>query len=135
METYIQDQYEDLSTKLEKWRKKYEEDTSRRKKELETVRTARTTDLAHLRELQQRYKETKEFVDKVKAEKERVRLEKEKTEREARCALTLQSWWRGTMVRRCLGPYRKRKDLRAKLAKIQKNLARLNRQKSRADHS
>ena len=77
-----------------------------------------------------RYKDCKKFVDRVKAEKERVRLEKERMEREASSALLIQSWWRGTMVRRCLGPYRKRKDLKAKLAKIQKNLKRLMSQKT-----
>ena len=125
METYLRDQHVDLSARLEEWQRRYEEDTVRRRKELDNVVTARAADLTRLREMQERYKEVKEFVDRVKKEKERVRMEQEKIAKMLRCALRVQSWWRGTMVRRCLGPYKKRKDLKAKLAKIQKNLQRL----------
>ena len=34
--------------------------------------------------------------------------------------ILFQAWWRGVMVRRCLGVYKKRKDIKAKLMKIQK---------------
>ena len=33
----------------------------------------------------------------------------------------IQAWWRGIMVRHCLGQFRKNKTLKAKLMKIQKS--------------
>ena len=106
--------------RLQEWRAKYETDTKLRREELAQLKMARDNDLARLAELRQTYVDVKKFVAEDRAEKERIRAERELEERQARCALRVQSWWRGVMVRRCLGPYRKRKDLKAKLAKIQK---------------
>ena len=66
---------------------------------------------------------TERFVAQVKAEKERARAARELEQRRERSAVRLQAWWRGIMVRSCLGQFRKNKVLRTKLMKIQKDRA------------
>jgi len=56
--------------------------------------------------------------DRVEKEKLRRKLEKESDEQEA--AVMLQAWWRGTLVRRSLGPYKPKKKKKAKSAKGKK---------------
>lgn len=52
-----------------------------------------------------------------------LQYRKEKEEKEAHemflnmTATRIQAWWRGTMVRRCLGPFRKKKGGKGKDAK------------------
>ena len=42
----------------------------------------------------------------------------------------IQAWWRGIMVRHCLGQFRKNKTLKAKLMKIQKSRKQFRREKN-----
>lgn len=46
--------------------------------------------------------------------KEQKRLEQEELERKIRAAIRIQAWWRGVMVRKCLGPFRKKKGKKGK---------------------
>lgn len=46
-----------------------------------------------------------------KIEQEKIRLEKE---RKDKAAIHIQAWWRGTMVRRGFGKFRKKKDKKQK---------------------
>ncbi|XP_064794137.1 dynein regulatory complex protein 9 isoform X3 [Oncorhynchus masou masou] len=57
----------------------------------------------------QTYRDSEQVVIEDRIEKEAIRrkLEKEHMERDA--ATKIQSWWRGTLVRRGLGPYKKGK--------------------------
>ena len=120
------------------WR--YEEDTRAKRQELEDVVNKRAEGLDKLKSQTQLCAETerfvyicninaiydifpKRFVAQVKAEKERARAARELEQRRERSAVRLQAWWRGIMVRSCLGQFRKNKVLRTKLMKIQKDRA------------
>lgn len=46
--------------------------------------------------------------------KEERRKQQEELDRREKAATKIQAWWRGTMVRRCLGPYRKKKGKKGK---------------------
>ena len=93
------------------------------KQELEEVVTKRAEGLDKLKSQTQLCAETEKFVAQVKAEKERARAARELELRRERSAERLQAWWRGIMVRSCLGQFRKNKVLRTKLMKIQKDRA------------
>ena len=117
------DQHLEFSAKLTEWTQKYQEDTERKKEELESVIEKRAEGLEKLKSQTALCEETEKFVAKVKAEKERLRKAKELEMKRERSAIKIQAWWRGIMVRTCLGQFRKNKVLRTKLLKIQKDRA------------
>ena len=123
VESFLRDQHLEFSAKLAEWTQRYEEDTRRKRQELEEVVTKRAEGLDKLKSQTQLCAETEKFVAQVKAEKERARAARELELRRERSAVRLQAWWRGIMVRSCLGQFRKNKVLRTKLMKIQKDRA------------
>ena len=123
VESFLRDQHLEFSAKLSEWTQRHEEDTRRKRQELEEVVTKRVEGLDKLKFQTQLCAETEKFVARVKAEKERARAARELEARRERSAVRLQAWWRGIMVRCCLGQFRKNKVLRTKLMKIQKDRA------------
>ena len=121
VESFLRDQHLELSSKMEEWTGRYEEDTRSKKAELESVRQDKADGQTLLQEKTKECKEVEQFVAKVKAEKERALQALELEARKEAGAVKLQAWWRGIMVRHCLGQFRKNKTLKAKLMKIQKN--------------
>lgn len=67
------------------------------------------------------FEEAKAFVEAEYFSREQKRLAKAQFELEWRTAIRIQSWWRMTMVRKCLGPYKKKKL--AKLRELQEKKA------------
>ena len=123
VESFLRDQHLEFSAKLTEWTQRYEEDTRRKRQELEEVVIKRAEGLDKLKSQTQLCAETERFVAQVKAEKERARAARELEQRRELSAVRLQAWWRGIMVRSCLGQFRKNKVLRTKLMKIQKDRA------------
>ena len=123
VECFLRDQHMEFSGKLREWTQKYEEDTERKRQELEEMIERRRYGLEKLKSQTENCAETERFVEMVKLEKARLRAAQELEERRERSAVELQAWWRGLMVRCCLGQFRKNKVLRTKLMKIQKDRA------------
>ena len=99
------------------------DDTENKRQELESVIEKRADGLEKLKSQTQLCAETEKFVAKVKEEKERLRKAKEHEMKREKSGIKIQAWWRGIMVRSCLGQFRKNKVLRTKLLKIQKDRA------------
>ncbi|KAG7471016.1 hypothetical protein MATL_G00119850 [Megalops atlanticus] len=106
-----------LEETLEMWMECYERDIENKQQELSTLKTNRANNLARLQELAKKYRESEQVVIEDRLEKENLRKQREKEETEWASAVKLQSWWRGTMVRRGLGPYKKGKKPKAKESK------------------
>lgn len=123
VESFLRDQHLEFSGKLREWTQKYEEDTERKRLELEEMIERRRDGLEKLKSQTENCAETERFVEVVKLEKARLRAAQELEERREKSAVQLQAWWRGLMVRCCLGQFRKNKVLRTKLLKIQKDRA------------
>lgn len=67
-----------------------------------------------------KYENRQNFIDSYLAEKEAIRRQKEHEDYVKNCAIKIQSWWRGVMVRRKLGPYRPEDKRRKRQAKYKK---------------
>lgn len=55
------------------------------------------------------YKERETFIENYRIEQKLLQSQRDHEMRQRNCAVHLQAWWRGTMVRKCLGPYRPKK--------------------------
>uniref|UniRef100_A0A4W5Q6J4 Dynein regulatory complex protein 9 n=1 Tax=Hucho hucho TaxID=62062 RepID=A0A4W5Q6J4_9TELE len=106
-----------LGEKLEVWMERYERDMEDKQQELNSLRNNKANNLSQLQELAKKYRDSEQVVIEDRMEKEALRrkLEKEHMERDA--ATKIQSWWRGTLVRRGLGPYKKGKKPKSKEGK------------------
>lgn len=103
-----------LEDKVEYWMEKYEKDTEAKSNELAQLKSDKERDLKILQELARTYDDYERVVVEDQTEKKRIRDKAEREELELKTSIKLQAWWRGTMVRRGLGEFRKDKDKKKK---------------------
>ncbi|NXA93247.1 DRC9 protein, partial [Melanocharis versteri] len=104
-ENFLKQQYQKVKEKLEFWMEKYKKETAAKDEELDDLRALKAENL----ETMQRFaKECLTFqstiiIDRTDKEAKRKQIEQEALE--LKSAVKVQAWWKGTMVRRFLGPY------------------------------
>ncbi|NWV15145.1 DRC9 protein, partial [Ptilonorhynchus violaceus] len=110
-ENFLMQECQKVEARLEYWKEKYEKDTNAKDEELDDLRALMAENL----EMMQRFaKECLTFQVTIitdRSEKEARRKQKEQDALELKSALKVQSWWKGTMVRRFLGPYQELEKL------------------------
>ncbi|KAM7044033.1 dynein regulatory complex protein 9 [Acridotheres tristis] len=116
-ENFLTQQYQKVKEKLEYWIEKYNKDTAAKDEEMDDLKALKAENL----ETMQRFaKECLTFqatiiIDRTDKEAKRKQIEQEALEQKS--ALKVQAWWKGTMVRRFLGPYQElEKYLKGQLA-------------------
>ncbi|XP_014727128.1 PREDICTED: IQ domain-containing protein G [Sturnus vulgaris] len=116
-ENFLTQQYQKVKEKLEYWIEKYNKDTAAKDEEMDDLKALKAENL----ETMQRFaKECLTFqatiiIDRTDKETKKKQIEQEALEQKS--ALKVQAWWKGTMVRRFLGPYQElEKYLKGQLA-------------------
>ncbi|CAH3146068.1 unnamed protein product [Pocillopora meandrina] len=117
IETYLRQHHQILEEKMEYWMEKYDRDVEQKQHELDVLKASKANDLAKLQELTQKYSEYEKVVIEDRVAKEQARRQAEQELEELKSATKIQSWWRGTMVRKQLGPYSKKKKKKGKKGK------------------
>ncbi|KXJ11117.1 dynein regulatory complex protein 9 [Exaiptasia diaphana] len=117
IEAYLKQHHQLLEEKVEYWMEKYDHDVEQKQHELDVLKASKANDLARLQELTQKYSEYEKVVIEDRVEKEKARRQAEQEAEELRMTIKIQSWWRGVMVRRQLGPYSKKKKKKGKKGK------------------
>lgn len=117
IETFLGNHQKILEEKVEYWMHKYDTDVESKQKELSELKTSKSNDYERLQELIRRYAEYEKVVVEDRIEKEKERRRREQEELELNSAVRLQSWWRGTMVTKQLGPFGKKKKKGGKKGK------------------
>ncbi|XP_008549301.1 dynein regulatory complex protein 9-like [Microplitis demolitor] len=90
----------------EHWQEKYNEEIKMYETKNNNLRNDIEVKLNTLEILEDKFKSRQEFIDAYLGEKEAARMQKEHQDYRINCSIKIQSWWRGVMVRRKLGPYR-----------------------------
>ncbi|NXR71312.1 DRC9 protein, partial [Pycnonotus jocosus] len=104
-ENFLMEQYQRVKERLEYWIEKYNKDTAAKDEELDDLRALKAENL----ETMQRFAkecltfQTTIIIDRTDKEAKRKKIEQEALE--LKSAVKVQAWWKGTMVRRFLGPY------------------------------
>ncbi|XP_066565173.1 dynein regulatory complex protein 9 [Amia ocellicauda] len=114
VESFLKENQNRLEEKLEMWMERYERDTEAKQQELNLLKSTKANNLTHLQELAKKYRECEQLVIEDRVEKETARRLREQEATESSAAVKIQSWWRGTLVRRGLGPFKKGKKGKAK---------------------
>ncbi|XP_019506407.1 PREDICTED: IQ domain-containing protein G [Hipposideros armiger] len=106
IETFLRKEQQKLEEKLEFWMEKYDKDTEMKQNELNALKSAKASDLAHLQELAKMLRECEQIIIEDRMEKEKSRKKLEQDILELKSVLKLQAWWRGTVVRKEIGRFR-----------------------------
>ncbi|XP_051841454.1 dynein regulatory complex protein 9 isoform X1 [Antechinus flavipes] len=106
IESFLKREQQKLEEKLEYWMEKYDKDTEAKQNELNSLKYARTSDLATLQDLAKQLREFEQVIIEDRLEKEKARKKIEQDALEHSSIIKLQAWWRGTMVRRELGNFK-----------------------------
>ncbi|XP_054691322.1 dynein regulatory complex protein 9 isoform X3 [Grus americana] len=105
IENFLRQHHKKVEEKLEYWVDKYENDTDAKDEELDALKASKANNLEMLQRLAEECQTFEETIISDRAEKEAKRRALEQDALELKSILKLQAWWRGTMVRRNLGPY------------------------------
>lgn len=114
---YLKKHQSILEEKVEFWMEKYDTDTEAKQHELNVLKTSKANDLDRLHELLRKYSEYEKMVVHDRIEKEKLRREMEQDDIELHSAVLLQSWWRGALVTRKLGPFGPKKGKKGRKKK------------------
>ncbi|XP_019304225.2 dynein regulatory complex protein 9 isoform X3 [Panthera pardus] len=106
IEMFLRKEQQKLEEKLEFWMEKFDKDTEMKQNELNALKSAKASDLAHLQDLAKMIREFEQVIIEDRIEKEKTRKKIEQDHLELKSVLQLQAWWRGTMVRRELGGFK-----------------------------
>ncbi|KAF1532204.1 Dynein regulatory complex protein 9, partial [Eudyptes sclateri] len=105
IENFLRQYHKIVEEKLECWVDKYENDTDAKDEELDALKASKANNLEMLQRLAKECQMFEEAIISDRAEKKAKRRQLEQDALELKSILKLQAWWRGTMVRRNLGPY------------------------------
>ncbi|XP_007538203.1 dynein regulatory complex protein 9 isoform X1 [Erinaceus europaeus] len=106
IELFLRKEQQKLEEKLEFWMDKFDKDTDMKQNELNALKSAKASDLAHLQDLAKTIREREQAVIEDRIEKDKARKKAAQDKLELKSAIKLQAWWRGTVVRREIGAFR-----------------------------
>ncbi|KYN03839.1 IQ domain-containing protein G, partial [Cyphomyrmex costatus] len=115
-----------IESRIEQWQQKYDREKKMYEKEIRKVRNEIEDAQKYLEELTTegryllQYRNNQEFIDTYLAEQEALRRQKEHEDHVRHSIIKMQSWWRGVMVRRKLGPYRSEEKKKKRPVKTKK---------------
>ncbi|XP_077455323.1 dynein regulatory complex protein 9-like [Stigmatopora argus] len=110
---FLKKQNAELQEQLRQWQQCTEQNMQDKEQHLTQTRHKRTTNLETLTTMQKKYSEMEEVVKEEREEEERQRILALRNS----AALQVQSWWRGVMVRKGFGIYRKVEPKKSKKKK------------------
>ncbi|MCJ8733645.1 hypothetical protein PDJAM_G00226030 [Pangasius djambal] len=114
LEVFLKNNQTSLEEKLEHWMERYDNDTEDKQRELNTLKTNKSNNLAQLQDLAKKYRDSEQVIIEDRLEKEKLRKQLEREHLQRNAAIKIQSWWRGTLVRKGLGPFQKAKKPKQK---------------------
>ncbi|XP_008290621.1 dynein regulatory complex protein 9, partial [Stegastes partitus] len=105
-EIFLQNQHKELQQLLDEWEQRTKEMLHKTEKQLNTVCCKKTLNFDRLMELKRQFTEMEQVIMEDREEQKKL-LQKQE---EVRAATKLQAWWRGCMVRRGLGCFKKAEE-------------------------
>lgn len=91
------------------WQKKYNDELTELKNQIEIISKQINEIGIKMKNHQEIYLDRQKFIDEYLKQKAEEQKELEFKEKRINSAIKIQAWWRGVMVRKHLGPYRKKK--------------------------
>lgn len=99
--------HEQLIDDLEAWNNKCDSEIEKKELDLKNLKKEKENKQGDFEELKLNFASYKAVVVEDRTEKERIKREKEELERQVKACVQMQAWWRGTMVRKGFGEFKK----------------------------
>ena len=99
--------HEQLIDDLEAWNNKCDSEIEKKELDLKNLKKEKENKQGDFEELKLNFASYKAVVVEDRTEKERIKREKEELERQMKACVQMQAWWRGTMVRKGFGEFKK----------------------------
>ncbi|XP_056631102.1 uncharacterized protein LOC130441436 [Diorhabda sublineata] len=109
--TYIEESRNDMIDQINYWVKYYDDETERRESEMIKMKASLESLTKEHEEVMAEYEKRQEEMAKWKEYKKLRSIKKKRAKIERWASMVIQAWWRGMMVRKRLGPYKKRKGM------------------------
>ncbi|KAK4880373.1 hypothetical protein RN001_008519 [Aquatica leii] len=109
IEGFILEIQQDHTQQIQHWMERYDTEIEVRDTEIQMLKEKREDQFNRLHQLSELFEQHRNDINSYLAVKEIRRLEEELRQKQIRAAIRIQAWWRGTMYRKCLGPYRVKK--------------------------
>ncbi|XP_046393646.1 dynein regulatory complex protein 9-like [Ischnura elegans] len=100
---------EELSEKIKHWNEQYKRDVGTIESTIADLKASKEIQSKKYHDLEREFNSRQAEMDEFLAIREERRRKEAQEKLEHECAVRLQAWWRGLMVRRCLGQFRRRK--------------------------
>ncbi|XP_025205682.1 uncharacterized protein LOC112601989 [Melanaphis sacchari] len=105
-EQYLDYSIKELEKQIEYWECKYKTDTNKIDEKLENLIITLEEKTKEIESLKKIFIERQTIIEEHTENKQRAEEEKKRIDHMEKMATKIQAWWRGTMVRRRLGPYK-----------------------------
>lgn len=109
LRTFYDVKCEKLAESIAEWRKSFAEERNQLDQEIQKTEQS----IANVQEqhgsIRRLFEDRDEFIESYRAEQLIRMIQRELEAKQCAAAVRLQAWWRATMVRKQLGPYRQRK--------------------------
>ncbi|KAF2891258.1 hypothetical protein ILUMI_14915 [Ignelater luminosus] len=109
IQSFVDENIEDLQNAINFWMIHYDEEIERRDADIVKIKMTWETLTERRRNLVEVYEAHKKFVIERRAVNEERKRLAEILKMQTKAAIRIQAWWRGTMVRNKLGPYKEKK--------------------------
>ncbi|XP_022249430.1 IQ domain-containing protein G-like [Limulus polyphemus] len=109
MDNFLANYLSELQQKTEYWTQKYDTDVYDKDNEIAILKSQRATNKQRIAEQARLYQVYQDVIEDDYKQKKIEFERQQEEERNEKAAIKIQAWWRGTMVRRGIGPYSKRK--------------------------
>ncbi|NXL60470.1 DRC9 protein, partial [Chordeiles acutipennis] len=130
IENFLRQHRQVVEERLEYWVDKYDNDADAKDEELDALEASKANNMEMLQRLAEECQVFEETILSDRSKKEAKRRQLEQDALELKSILKLQAWWRGTMVRRNLGPYQALRKMREKQLSKQKQKKKLGAKKN-----
>ncbi|XP_032373667.1 dynein regulatory complex protein 9 isoform X1 [Etheostoma spectabile] len=110
---FLQNRHKELQQQLQQWQQQTTQMLHETEQQLNSVCCKRTVNLDRLMEMKRMFREMEQVVKEDREEQEKLRQQQAL----AASATKLQAWWRGCMVRRGLGSFKKEEVKKGKKTK------------------
>ncbi|KAL5242620.1 hypothetical protein ACI65C_010030 [Semiaphis heraclei] len=105
-EKFLDYTIKELEKQIEYWECKYKTDTKEIDEKLENLIMTLEEKTKEIESLKKTFNERQTIIEEHAENKQRVEEERKLNDHMEKMATKIQAWWRGTMVRRRLGPYK-----------------------------
>jgi predicted nucleic acid-binding Zn-ribbon protein len=106
---FLEDSLEDYQQGIETWMEKYDNDMDEHEQAVQTIQVETEQQKEEYQRLLDKYNARQQEMEDYKEHKLQAQREAEELERRTQAAIKIQSWWRGIMFRKGLGPFRRKK--------------------------